>query len=1148
MPDLELYFFGPVRFKREGEAVEIGLSRVKALLAYLMLSGAPQSRDALAALFWPESDESSARGSLRRTLYRLNKEVGDELVVATPDAVTRNPDSDVWIDVEAFQAYAAQGLAGAERERGKAGWIALLEQAVALYRADFLAGFTLPDAPDFDEWQFFQRETLRRSLAGVLIALATAYQEQGDWERAIGSSRRWLALDPLHEPAHRHLMQLYALSGQTAAAQRQYEECVRLLEEELGVEPEEETTALFAAIRARELAPLAAAAPPAPSPPALVPDVPAPIVHNLSVETTPFVGRQAELAVLHDYLLHPDVRLVTIVGPGGMGKTRLALAAASQMLPVDGQEPGAPYAGVYFVSLAPLATSDQLAPAIADAVGFSLETDADERRHSRQQLVDYLREKRMLLVLDNFEHLLDGSDLITEIIQTALGVNVLVTSRQRLALREEHLLVIPGLDYPLPPLATDVSVDRIAAFAAVQLFVQAARRLQHDFVLAGDNARAVAEICYLVEGMPLALELAAAWVEVLPLAEIAAEIRKNLDFLESDIRNVPRRQRSMRAVFDTTWQLLGQDEQEIFARLSVFRGGFTREAVEALTGTSLRLLTRLADKALLQFDRVQNRYYVHELLRQYAGAKLAEDPEGAAETYHRHSDYYCCWLQDMEPALKGAQQERALAALEMEADNVQLAWSQAVQQEQWALLQDTMDALGYSLELLGRSESGKQAFQRALSQVRADGWTGEAAAGERRLLARLLGWQAVFDYLLGAPHEAEQLLQEALALLQGEEMGDLDTRADHAFVYWRLGIVATHAGSEHANACFERSLALWRELGRPWESSEVLARMGRWAHVLADFQQAERLFEESLSLKRELGDRRGTAEVLGALSQESVELGRFEHAERLARESNAIYRELGNRFGMAAGLRQLGVISMWLGEHEEAHEQLAQCLGLARELGNHSLIANASSLYGLALSLVGRHEEAKEHGHTGLALMRQHRDANLIAWSLWTYGWILTSGGDLSGAEVALRESVSVFRKIASEATIPRQLGWSLSLLSYVLWRQGQRDEARELLLELLPISIRLADVLPLLTAIPTIALILVDQGEAERATELYALIWRFGLAANARGWLEKTGEELEAVAAALPAEARAAATARAESFGLQHTASELLSGLAALA
>jgi predicted ATPase len=908
---------------------------------------------------------------------------------------------------------------------------------VALYRADFLAGFTLPDAPDFDEWQFFQRETLRRSLAGVLIALATAYQEQGDWERAIGSSRRWLALDPLHEPAHRHLMQLYALSGQTAAAQRQYEECVRLLEEELGVAPEEETTALFAAIRARELAPLAAAAPPAPSPPPLIPDVPAPIVHNLPVETTPFVGRQAELAVLNDYLLHPDVRLVTIVGPGGMGKTRLALAAASQMLPVDGQEPGVPYAGIYFVSLAPLATSDQLAPAIADAVGFSLETDAEERRHSRQQLVDYLREKRMLLVLDNFEHLLDGSDLITEIIQTAPGVNVLVTSRQRLALQEEHLLVIPGLDYPLPPLAADVSVDRIAAFAAVQLFVQAARRLQHDFVLAGDNARAVAEICYLVEGMPLALELAAAWVEVLPLAEIAAEIRKNLDFLESDIRNVPRRQRSMRAVFDTTWQLLGQDEQEIFARLSVFRGGFTREAVEALTGASLRLLTRLADKALLQFDRVQNRYYVHELLRQYAGAKLAEDPEGAAETHDRHSHYYCRWLQRMEPALKGAQQERALAGLEMEADNVQLAWLWAVQQGQRALLQDTMDALGYSLELLGRSESGKQAFQRAVSQMRAGGWTGEAAAGERRLLARLLGWQAVFDYLLGAGHEADQLLQQALALLQGEEMGDLDTRADRAFIHWRLGVVATHAGSEQANAYFERSLALWRELGRLWESSEVLARMGRWAHVLADFQQAERLFEQSLSLKRELGDRRGTAEVLGALSQESVELGRFEDAERLARESNAIYHELGNRYGMAAGLRQLGVISMWLGEHEEAHEQLAQCLALARELGNRALIANASSLYGLALSLLGRHEEARENGHAGLALMRQHRDANLIAWSLWTYGWILTSSGDLSGAEAALRESVGVFREIASESTVPRQLGWSLSLLSYVLWRRA---------------------------------------------------------------------------------------------------------------
>jgi len=266
MSELKVHLFGPLRIESGDGIIEVSLNKARALFAYLILTGKAHSRDTLAALFWPESDQRSARGNLRRTLYRLNQEVGDGLLLATTDVIERDPAADIWVDVEAFAEYAAVGLGEETAGLPSAERLAALEQAAALFHEEFLAGFTLPDCPEFDEWQFFQRDSLRRTLASVLIALATTYQEQEEWEQAITISRRWLALDSLHEPAHRHLMQLYARANRQAAALRQYEECVRLLDEELDVEPQPETTQLYEAIRTRRLDALEASKLPAAGP------------------------------------------------------------------------------------------------------------------------------------------------------------------------------------------------------------------------------------------------------------------------------------------------------------------------------------------------------------------------------------------------------------------------------------------------------------------------------------------------------------------------------------------------------------------------------------------------------------------------------------------------------------------------------------------------------------------------------------------------------------------------------------------------------------------------------------------------------------------------------------------------------------------
>ncbi len=1005
--------------------------------------------------------------------------------------------------------------------------------------------FTLRDCPAFDEWQFLQAEGLRLMLARALEELVRGCTEQGNYEAGLDYASRWLALDPFHEPAHRHLMCLYAWLGHYAAAIRQYEECARLLDEELGVPPEEETTELYESIRTRRWPPRAKEHPAERVEPegASHPDTTAPTQqpqrHNLPPQSTLFVGRERELADLDALLADPHARLITIVGPGGMGKTRLALAAAERQL----MRSHFPH-GVYFVSLAPISTVEHLAPTMAEALDVPIESDRSPSRSLDERLLDYLRQKRLVLVLDNCEQLLHGIELVAQILQAAPHVQVLATSRERLRLQEERVYPIQGLDYPDGEGAV-ISVDSDSlAHAAFGLFLQRAQHIRPDFVLQAEELPALARICRLVEGMPLGLELAASWVSLLPVTEIAAEIQNRLDLLETDLRNVPARQRSIRAVFATSWQRMGEAERALFSQLSVFRGGFTRQAVQEVTGAPLRLLSSLSDKSLLQYNRARDRYQIHELLRQYAAEKLAQEPAREQEVRNRHSAYYCAWLQGREPKLKGAQQEMALAAIESDVDNVQRGWEWAVHQGLIESIQQATDGLGYFYEWQGHLWTAQEAFRSAAERLNQRGAEGEVTVGERSMLAKLLAWQGLFTYLLGDVSLAEQLLQQGLTLLDSRALDDQDTRLERAFICAQLGNVAVARGQEEAWSWYERSLALFRALGCQWETSEVLARMGWWAHILAEFQQAERLFNESLAIKRMLGDRRGIARVLGQLSQTVVERGQLERAERLARESSAIYHELENRYGIAAGLRQLGVILMWCGKHDEAHRYLEQSLTYCQDLGDRFLAAWVHSLLGLALLLLGQHSEGHAQAQAGLLLHREIGDRNQVAWSLWVLGWILVSREAYAEAEHVLRESVVLYQQFSTESNEPRQLGWSLSLLGYVLCRRGDLPQAQQVLLNVLPTSIRLGDFLPLLTALPAIALILAHQDQKERAVELYALVWRYPIVANARGWFEVAGEELAAIATSLPPEIREAAKACGHSLDIWQTAEALLDEL----
>lgn len=935
MASLRLLLFGTPRLEREHARIPVARSKGMALLAYLAVARQPQPRDVLLGLLWPEFDTTSARNNLRRELSLLKAALGDELL-ADRTQVALAPQSELWLDVAAFRELGA-GVRRHEHPPAQlcSGCIAALEAAVELNSDDFMAGFALSDCPAFEEWQFFQREELRHELATMLQRLIAQHSAGGRFDSALAYARRWLQLDPLHEPAHRELMRLYARSGQHAAALRQYAECARLLDHELGVEPEGATGELYAAIKARRAdwaAPADDTRSQAPDTAALADraaaspanGVPA---HNLQPRLTPFVGREQELAALDRYVESADVRLITLVGPGGMGKTTLALCAAERYMHA---EHGAAVArfpdGIFFVPLAGLDDGAQIVHAIAEALTLQLEPERQPLRH----LLEYLRRRHTLLVLDNFEQLVDGVETVEQLLRSAPGVTLLVTSRERLFLQQEYVLALGGLDFPSDE--ARVSVANATTYAAMQLFWDSARRVRHDFALDDAVVPPVARICRLVGGMPLAIELAASWVDTLPPAGIAAEIERGLDLLATELRNVPQRQRSMRAVFDATWQRLEPAERDVLARLAVFRGGFARAGAEHVAGATLRSLSRLLGKSLLQNDAVRDRYTMHELLRQYAAEKLAQDPLAEQAARERHSEHYTTLLGTLRADFEGAGKLEAVAAVELEYENTQLAWNYAVEHALFGFLDRASSGLEHFSYWSGRLHAGAGSFARAAQMVEAS-LAAQAQSDPQllQLLARLEARRAVFEFYFQSAHATHATLERSLSLLDSPLLAGHDTRRDRAYALMKLG--EKISDQQLARSYFERSLALYRELEATWSIAEMYGYLGHIALRSGELDEAQRLLDESLVWYHRSGDRWEIAWTYNGLCYVAMLERRFDEAERLGQLGLSIHRAMKNFDRVATSLLTLMWVALLAGDWSGARQRYDEALESLRELG-----------------------------------------------------------------------------------------------------------------------------------------------------------------------------------------------------------------------
>jgi DNA-binding SARP family transcriptional activator/predicted ATPase len=698
---LEVKLLGQFEIALDGQSLEIPSRPAQSLLAFLMLNrGAAHRREKLAGLLWPDSSESNARNNLRQALWRIRKMIGDGYLVADKVSVSFSAEKDYWLDAQILET-AAGGNAPVE----------VLERAVSVYEGELLPGF-------YDQWVTLERERLQALFEQRIHGLSQLLVEDGRWDDVTKWAERWISLGQAPEPAYRALMTAAAGRGDQAGVVAAFHRCVEALEEEVGVEPSPETLDIFEKLTSGEIIFQAQKTYTNAGPSVKLP-----------LQMTPFIGREEERARLTALLEDAAVKVITVLGPGGMGKTRLAIEAA-------GLQAEAFSDGVYFINLASIDDAGLITSQIGDTLNFQF-----HHKHKREQweydtqieqLLAYLKEKQLLLLLDNSEHLLTTAlpslpawdksvdQLVADIVRTAPQVKILATSRERLHLHGETVLPLGGLDFPASAAIDSPDVPDFAAYDAIQLFREGVRRARPDFELDPDNLADVVDICRLVGGMPLAIELSSAWVELLSPPEIAAEIRSSLDFLETDLGNIPDRQRSVRLVFESTWDRLAPTEQEVFQQLSVFRGGFTREAAQAVTGTSLRTLRALVNKSLLRPD-LTGRYQLHELLRQFAAEHLAQDPVAEAAVKDRHCAYFSSFLLKKEPVLRGPSQGEALTDIEAEIDNVRPAWRWAVAHENYKEIEKAMESMAEYLRIRGRLDEAYRFFQPAAASL---GWGG----------------------------------------------------------------------------------------------------------------------------------------------------------------------------------------------------------------------------------------------------------------------------------------------------------------------------------------------------------------------------------------------------------------------------------------
>lgn len=668
------------------------------------------------------------------------------------------------------------------------------------------------------------------------------------------------------------------------------------------------------------------------------------IESRLPRQHTSFVGRQHDLDNIIQQLNQPSCRLLTLAGLGGVGKTRLAIEIAVQLRELFTD-------GVYFIPLAPLTSVETILSTIAESLSLHI----DAKRDLNQQLHGYLRDRHVLLIMDNYEHLLDGATLLSEILEVTSEVRVLVTSRELLNLQEECVWQVRGMGVP------QTSSYRIEDYDSIQLFADRTQRIQREFSLA-DEQKHIVRICQLVEGLPLALEMAAAWRKSMTCQAIADQIELNIDFLNRSTRNAPQRHQSIRAVFDYSWNLLEEREQIIFANLSVFRGGFSIEAAVKVSGASIIDLTNLVDKSMIQLGFGQ-RYDIHELLRQYAEEKLPDDGT-ALKTLH--ATYFARFLSQQEKELKGHNQKTALAEIAADFDNIRTAWMWSVQADRHDLVSQMLWSTFLYLymrdHLLEINQLGYLAFAHFQLYLKPTDPT--------LLQFLLFGSQNFHPYYMSIGSDKQPSKQTIYDQFQ-QTIQMLEQQSQHTLVAFGLKMLGHfhEASSEFEEAIdyFEQSLALYHQLNDRFHMSWLLQRLGVCYTTTGDWKQGYECTQRCVQLSQEIGN-------IFHGSRALTDLGTHElyHASNLTQSHYYLeqaaneQRDIDSAMGVALASVEIGYLAFLRGDIETVTSLVADIQAIANNISRTEILSAALALQALLVALNGDNEIGKHLANQSL--------------------------------------------------------------------------------------------------------------------------------------------------------------------------------------
>ncbi len=1156
---LHIGVLGPFSLSFEGRPLANPSSETAmALLAYIAvenhfapawadpLASTPFHRRRLAELFWPGISHSYARKNLRQSLYAVRKALSAPgglratrslaLLSANRTEIFLNPNIPLELDVSRYLAYTHNDAAFEE-----------LEAAAALYRGEFLADIYLEDNSNFDLWLDSRRLEFRLRQLDLLNRLAVGHIIRHELDKAADLASAQLQMEPTSERANRQLMLVTALGGHRRAAIAQYRRFGRLLWEQLEIAPSQETERLHQAIAGSTLDQWLLANPVdgpgenQPTPESLPVELASRVPHNLPYLPRPLIGRVETLRQLRRMINSADCRLVTITGPGGIGKTLLSLTAAYRLL-TDARRGLAPYTdGVFQVKLDQVTDLQRAYFAVAKALDLTLDASAEGFSSVEAQLRSFLRDRQLLLILDGVDDLLQSAAPLLEMLLECPGVQLLVTSSERLHSRAERIISLLGLSYP--DLAAAKDHRWLEESEAAQLFLDAAQQVHPQFHLdLPQDGHALAQICRMTQGNPLALELAAGRAPFIGIGAVAAQLEHSLDILFTTNVDQPEPHRSMRAIFDNSWEHIDERQRRIISLFSVFMEGCTLEAAGQVTGATFSELIALAGKSLLVLDS-RNRYDLPGVLRQYCADKLALRPAMASAAADAHSEYYCRLLLDWANVTDDASKKASLPGITVESGNILAAWRWSLAQGKLFRLVEIVRSLDHYFTVTGLFSESRAFFDQTVKTLRKVYGDYPQDPDAIRLICLATGYpDGDSAHIRGFHHSAERNeleanLRYALALLRSAAAQGDDLRVEEAFLRRRLAQLLGRQPEARIQAQLSRDL--YQDAGHTRGSIELslmvachdisseipteqLLELVMRAAVSAEsihdpYLIARALMVKSLIMRHRLNAPDRALSLLSDAYQIAVNnrlfadaisasrdaawlnwsIGAYDHALQLQRQAADLARQNQLTISEATLLVEIGYTYFHMGDFPKAAQCAQKSIALDSDAGSFMGLRRLQALCALHQ---GDYDRAQR-----IAGLEEEPDC----WLLRVKAWIAIADGDFQGAAELAALSEDYCPSDEYSLNIAQRRAWSSVALAAALQGLGRIQDASDTLRRCAEIIAPARALSPAVHLLPIAALQMAYQGRPARAAELLALAGTVPFTANSRFFQEFAGQRL---------------------------------------